>query len=190
MTRSSRPSATARGSACSPRATSRGSSSECAGSRSSSRRCRRPTEKLSLADALEDGEAGQRFFKTLFDLLAAPEPDQARFAALAKAVAALGPAAKESGWPLVTLLPFVAQPDRHLVLRPKLTCEAANRLGLELHYDPSPNAETYASLLASAELLLESLQPLGARDYVDVESFMHIATTKAGRAKSPLRLVT
>lgn len=148
-------------------------------------------EKSSLADALEEPKAARKFFVALFELLGAREPEQSRFAALCAAAAELAPAGPaEAAWPLVTLLPFVAQPDRHVILRPKLTCDAAERLGLELRYEPSPNARTYASLLASAELLLESLRPLGARDYIDVEAFMHASTSKAARPKPPLRLVT
>jgi hypothetical protein len=148
-------------------------------------------EKASLADALEDPKPARRFFAALFNLLGASEPEQSRFEALANAVAELPPGgARESSWPLVTLLPFVAQPDRHMILRPKFTCDAAQRLGLELHYEPSPNAATYAALLGSAELLLESLRPLGARDYIDIESFMHVTTARPSRAKAALRLVT
>jgi hypothetical protein len=97
---------------------------------------------------------------------------------------------QESGWPIVTLLPFVARPDLHMLLRPKFSCDVGHRLGLELAYQPQPNWSTYSALLRSADLLLEKLRPLGARDHVDVEAFMHVATAKHARPKPQLRLVT
>ncbi len=98
----------------------------------------RDAEKASFEDALKNLEAAPGYFAALFDLLAAPAPEQSRFEALAAAVAALAPGASpESQWPIVTLLPFVARPDLHLLLRPKFACEVAQRLGLELAYERS-----------------------------------------------------
>jgi hypothetical protein len=85
---------------------------------------------------------------------------------------------------VVTLLPFVARPDVHMLLRPHFACDVAQRLGVELAYEAEPNWPTYASLLASAGQLLEKLRPLGARDHVDVEAFMHAVTAKPARPKS------
>jgi hypothetical protein len=151
----------------------------------------RDTEKASFEEALKDLGAARGYFAALFDLLAAPAPEQSRFEALAAAVAAMVPGApQESGWPIVTLLPFVARPDLHMVLRPRFACEVAQRLGLDLAYDPRPNWPTYSALLRSAEVLLEKLRPLGARDHVDVDSFMYVVTTKHTRPKPQLHLVT
>jgi hypothetical protein len=144
-------------------------------------------EKTSFEDGLKDPEAARGFFAALFELLGAPAPRQPRFEALAAAVETLPPGgARESGWRIVTLLPFIARPDLHMLLRPRFACEVAQRLGIELDYDATPNWSTYSSLLRSAELLLEKLRPLGARDHVDVESFMHAATAKRPRTKPRL----
>jgi len=96
---------------------------------------------------------------------------------------------QESGWPILTLLPFVARPDLHMLLRPRFACEVGHRLGLELAYEPKPNWSTYSALLRSTELLLEKLRPLGARDHVDVEAFMHVVTAKHARPKAQAPLV-
>ncbi len=66
-----------------------------------------------------------------------------------------------------------------MFLRPHFLCEGAQRLGLELVYEPAPSWATYSSLLEVIRQLLEKLRPLGARDHVDVEVFMHVVTTKA-----------
>jgi hypothetical protein len=144
-----------------------------------------PAEKSLLGDALADPEAARGYFEALFALLALDTPDEARFEALASAVSALPPGgSRESAWPVVTLLPFVAQPDRHMIVRPKLTCEAAQRLRLELDYQQEPQWSTYAALLEASAGLLEKLRPLGARDHVDVEGFMHVVGGKAPRRKA------
>jgi hypothetical protein len=143
----------------------------------------RETGKPSLEESLADPATARLFFAALFDVLARA-PEQSAFEALADAVAALSPAAAdESRWALVTLLPFVAQPDRHMLLRPRFACEVALRLGLELDYRAAPNWATYAALLRSAGQLREKLAPLGARDHVDVESFMHVTAGKAHRPR-------
>ena len=145
----------------------------------------RDAEKTSFEEGLGNPAAAQAFFTALFDLLSTAAPEQPRFEALAAAVAALAPdAARESGWPVVTLLPFIARPDLHMLLRPRFACDVAQRLGLELAYDAEPNWATYSAHLASADLLLEKLRPLGARDHVDVEAFMHVATAKQSRPKA------
>ena len=143
-------------------------------------------EKASFEGALKNLDAARGYFAALFELLAPPAPEQSRFEALGAAVAAMPPgASQESSWPIVTLLPFVARPDLHMLLRPRFACEVGRRLGLELAYDPKPNWSTYSALLRSTELLLEKLRPLGARDHVDVEVFMHVVTAKhAPRSRS------
>jgi hypothetical protein len=147
-------------------------------------------EKASFEEALKNLDAARGYFAALLDLLA-QAPEQSRFEALVGAVAAMPPGAtQESGWQIATLLPFVARPDLHMLLRPRFACDVGHRLGLELAYEPRPNWSTYSALLRSTELLLEKLRPLGARDHFDVESFMHFVTAKHARPKAQLRLVT
>jgi hypothetical protein len=137
--------------------------------------------KASLTQALANPEDAHRYFAALFELLATRDPDRERFDALAAEVSRISPG--ESGWPVATLLPFVAAPDLHMLLRPRFACAVAQRLGVELSYEPAPCWATYSSLLRSTRSLLEKLRSIGARDHVDVESFMHaVTTTKAGRA--------
>jgi hypothetical protein len=148
-------------------------------------------DKASLEDALENRDAARGYFEALFELLTPRVPEPSRFEALAAAVAAMAPGAtQESGWPIATLLPFVARPDVHMLLRPRFACEVGHRLGLELAYQPRPNWSTYSALLRSTGVLLEKLRPLGARDHVDVEAFMHVVTAKHSRPKPQPQLGT
>lgn len=142
-------------------------------------------EKASFEDALKKPGAARGYFEALFEFLAAKAPEQSRFAALATSVAAMAPSAtRESLWPIVTLMPFVARPDLHMLLRPRFACETGLRLGLELAYQPHPNWSTYSALLRSTEELLERLRPIGARDHVDVEAFMHVVAAKHTRPRA------
>jgi hypothetical protein len=148
-------------------------------------------EKVSFEEGLKNLDAARGYFAALFELLAAPAAEPSRFEALCAAVAALPVgASQEAGWPIVTLLPFIARPEVHMLLRPKFACDVGHRLGLELAYDPKPSWSTYSALLRSTELLLEKLRPLGARDHVDVDAFMNVVTAKHARPKPQLDLAT
>ena len=147
--------------------------------------------KVSFEDALKDPDAARGFFAALFELLATKAPERSRFEALAVAVAPMpSGATPESAWAVVTLLPFVARPDLHMLLRPRFACDVGHRLGLELAYESKPNWGTYSALLRSADELLEKLRPLGASDHVDVEAFMHAATAKHARPKPQSQFAT
>lgn len=146
-------------------------------------------ERASFVDTLKNPDTARGYFAALFELLAASAPEQSRFEALAASVAVISGAPLESGWPMVTLLPFVARPDQHMLLQPKSSRDVAHRLGLELAYDLRPNWSTYSALLRSGEALLEKLRPLGARDHFDIEAFMHEVTAKHTRSKPQLHLV-
>lgn len=149
----------------------------------------RDAERASLEGALKSLGAAREYFAALFELLAAPAPERACFEALAAAAAAMVPEEPaESRWPMVTLLPFVARPDVHMVLQPRFASHVAERLGLELAYEPQPNWSTYSALLRSTRVLLQELRPIGARDHVDVDSFMHAVTAKPVRPRPSPRL--
>ena len=135
-------------------------------------------EKVSFEERLADPAAARGFFTALLELVGGGTAERARFEALGAAAAQLARGGSpESSWPVVTLLPFVARPEHHMLLRPRFACNVAQRLGLELAYDAAPNWKTYSALLGSAELLLEKLRPLGARDHFDVDAFMNVVST-------------
>jgi hypothetical protein len=77
-------------------------------------------------------------------------------------------------WPIVTLLPFLAQPHRHMFLAPQVTQSFAVATGNKLLFEPQPNWRTYYSLMAMSAGYLERLKSIGARDYLDVQVFMAI----------------
>jgi hypothetical protein len=134
-----------------------------------------PFEKAALRDGLKDPQAALRFFGALSALVDAEAPPAAgHFDALAQAVESL-PATrgKVFTWPIVTLFPFLASPDRHLFVKPVATRNEAHRLRHDLGYDPAPNWGTYASALSMAGKLKDELSSLGCRDMIDVQSFIY-----------------
>jgi hypothetical protein len=138
-------------------------------------------EKASLKDAFADKGAARDFFEALFALLAVASPDRARFEKVASAVAALPQGSTPAlAWPLATGFAFLARPDRHMLVRPKATSDAAARLGFDIGYDAAPNWSTYSALLSFVELLLAKLAPIGARDHVDVDAFLQATSAKRG----------
>jgi hypothetical protein len=137
-------------------------------------------EEGTLAEAFGDEDAAATFFEALLALLSVPSPARARFDRLFAATAALGlPPAL--AWPVATLFPFVAEPGRQVFLWPKLACATAERLGCNLRYEATPNWKTYSALRAFATKLLGELEPSGARDFVDVEAFIHATATARDR---------
>ncbi|HET7824402.1 MAG TPA: hypothetical protein VFK90_03675 [Anaeromyxobacter sp.] len=133
-----------------------------------------------LKQALEDPDAALPFFAALFEMLAAP-PARGRTEKLFAAAEALD-VEPALAWPIATVFPFVADPARYVFLWPRTACAAAERLGCDLRFDALPNWATYAALRAFSAQLLARLEASGARDFVDVEAFLH--TTAASRASA------
>jgi hypothetical protein len=100
-------------------------------------------------------------------------PNQPTFKAMAEAVSQLpADGGKVNTWPIVTLLPFLADPKKFLPLKPTNTELIAARMAFDLKYDSTPNWETYDATLRMAAQLLGRLQQLGAKDMIDVQQFM------------------
>lgn len=140
-----------------------------------------PYELMAFSDGLKDLPAARRYLDALATLLSQDAIDQDCFDQLAKAVSELPAekgAAKPFTWPVVTLLPFLANPQRFMFLKPRVTKEAAERLAFDLLYDSTPQWHTYACLLKLSSVLMEDwLRPLGARDMIDVQSFIWVTAS-------------
>jgi len=133
------------------------------------------TESAAIRDALKDASAAYSLFTKLADLLEADAVSEAVFTPYAEAVCAL-PAerGRVATWTVATILPYLAQPDRHILLKPEVTKKAAESLGFELNYRSDPNWLTYSSLLRMAAIYREKLAPLKPVDLIDVQSFFFV----------------
>jgi hypothetical protein len=142
-----------------------------------------PADVDAVKEAFADEMPTRQFFAALVELLSVPSPGRARFEKLFAAASDL-PVDPAQQWLVATLFPFIASPERHVLLRPKATCEAAERLGCDLRYDASPNWATYAALRGLSTQLLEKLKANGAKDFVDVEAFLHVTASAKRQAKA------
>ena len=132
-------------------------------------------ETMAAHDGLKDGAAAARVLDAVLGLLAAPGP--VAFERLSDAVSKLPAPAKGSrvhSWPNVTLLPFLADPARFIVAKPEVTKKIAARMGRDLLYSTAVKWDTYARVLDMSQTLRTTLAPLGARDFIDVQSFIWV----------------
>lgn len=140
-----------------------------------------PSDAGLLATALADEALARPLFAALADLLSVPSPGKARFERLFSAARAL-PVDPPQQWLAATLFPFLADPTRHVLVRPRATALAAERLGLDVRFQPAPVWSAYSAVRSVQAQLLERLAPEGAADFVDVEAFLHLLAT---RPRSP-----
>lgn len=131
-------------------------------------------EVIAFSDALKTSDTAVLYLGALTKYLAAKDIDESAFAPYCDAVEALPKvgALKVFTWPVLTLLPYLAQPHRHMFLKPSVTKEAADAMGFDLRYESAPNWVTYQRLLLLSRELFKVLEPLGARDMIDVQSFV------------------
>lgn len=137
-----------------------------------------PYENMAFHDALQDQQAATCYFKALFDLLDAETVSRETFAPYLDSVMNLpreDGKARVATWPVATLLPFLAQPERHMFLKPGVTAEAAESLAFDFQYDPHLNWKTYDSLLRMGNAYRELVEFLAPRDFIDVQSFIWVA---------------
>lgn len=128
-----------------------------------------------LRDGLSgDDEVVRAFFAALLDASSAA-PSESKFNALAKALNRLpAPGSPVASWPMATVFPYLARPDEHMFFRPTPTREASDRLAFELNYKSDLNWLTYSSVLAFSKWLLGQLRQYGAKDFIDVQSFVFV----------------
>lgn len=126
-----------------------------------------------MVDALRTAPAP--YLLALADWLEQPEPTADAFNAMADALEGL-PTSKAKAsvltWPTLTLVPFLVRPEIDMFLKPGKTKKVAQMLGVDLLYTPRPSWDGYKRLLEWSEELLSFLKPHGARDLVDVQSFI------------------
>ena len=135
-------------------------------------------EKMALRDALKTA-AGARLFATeLYAFLWGRGSPQRKFEDWVQAVADLPRRQNRVlTWPVVTVFGFIARPDKHLFLKPRVTRKAAHAYGYDFDYKPQPSWPVYHSLLTFAAILRRDLDRkpgFKARDMMDVQSFIWV----------------
>jgi hypothetical protein len=77
-------------------------------------------------------------------------------------------------WPIVTAFGFLAQPEKHIFLKPNVTRTAAREYGFPFHYRSQPEWQTYANCLKFAETVRDDLADLAPQDMIDLQSFIWV----------------
>ncbi|MBL7222795.1 MAG: hypothetical protein ISS72_02985 [Candidatus Brocadiae bacterium] len=132
-------------------------------------------EKIGLRDALKAPEAARSFAHGLHDLIYGTGAYRDRFEAFTKVLDNLPqPQSRVVKWPVQTIFPFLALPEKHLFLKPSVTQQAAARRRFHLNYKSRPNWLTYSCLLKFGEILMEDLADLKPRDMIDIQSFIWV----------------
>jgi hypothetical protein len=132
-------------------------------------------EKMALRDAVKTEAGARAFAEGLYELLHGAGGTERRFKAWVETVADLPrKQTRVLTWPMVTVWGFLAQPDRHIFLKPTVTRAAAAKYGFDFRYKSRPNWETYASLLELAEAVRRDQKDLKPRDMIDAQSFLWV----------------
>jgi hypothetical protein len=132
-------------------------------------------EKMALRDAVKSPAGARRFAQGLYDFLHRPADAEAAFVTWCEAVAQLPRRqTRVLTWPVLTVFPFIAQPERHVFLKPMVTRIAARKYGFDFQYASRPAWPTYKSLLDFAATVRRDVRDLKPRDMIDIQSFIWV----------------
>jgi hypothetical protein len=132
-------------------------------------------EKMALRDAVKSAAGARAFATGLYAFVYGDGSAQQKFESWCGVVAKLPRRqTRVATWPIATVFGFLAQPNRHIFLKPNVTREAARKFGFPFHYESRPGWRTYASLLKFAAAARGELSDLQPRDMIDIQSFIWV----------------
>lgn len=132
-------------------------------------------EKMALRDAVRSDGGARQFALGLHDFLYGPDDVDDRFARWCATVGTLPRRqTRVLTWPLVTVFGFIAEPEQHIFLKPRVTQAAAAAHGFDFNYTSQPGWSTYAQLLEFAGRIRRDNRDLRPRDYIDLQSFIWV----------------
>lgn len=132
-------------------------------------------EKMALRDAVKERTGARQFAEGLFEFLYGTGPDQERFETWVEVLAGLPRRqTRVLTWPMATIWGFIAEPEKHVFIKPMVTRRAAKEYGFEFDYRSRPNWATYVSMLEFVEQVREDQSDLCPRDMIDLQSFIWV----------------
>jgi hypothetical protein len=132
-------------------------------------------EKMALRDAVRPAGGARDFARGLYDFLHGRAADGRRFERWRDVLGNLPRRqTRVLTWPVATVFGFIAQPDRHIFLKPNVTRVAAHQYGYEFRYTSRPTWDTYGSLLGFAQRVRRDQRDLRPRDMIDIQSFIWV----------------
>ncbi|MDF3020611.1 MAG: hypothetical protein K0Q92_1914 [Steroidobacteraceae bacterium] len=132
-------------------------------------------EKMALRDAVRTLAGATAFARGLYQFLHGGGSDEQRFSDWVEVVGSLPRRqTRVLTWPLLTVFGFIADPKRHLFMKPMVTRAAARAYGFDLHYSSKPGWATYRSLLDFAGQVRRDQRDMRPRDMIDLQSFIWV----------------
>jgi hypothetical protein len=132
-------------------------------------------EKMALRDGIKSPAGARLFADGIYEFLHGPDDMATRFNRWCDVVAGLPRRqTRVLTWPVVTVVGFIAQPTKHIFLKPIVTRKAAQRYGFAFSYRSRPAWDTYESLLTLARAVQSDLRDLRPRDMIDIQSFLWV----------------
>lgn len=132
-------------------------------------------EKMALRDAVKPASGAKAFAEGLFEYIYGNESLEERFNNFSKVIISLPrKQTRVHTWPLQTVFGFLANPQEHIFLKPRVTQIAARKYHFDFVYKSKPNWETYKSLLEFAEQVRKDNLDLKPQDYIDLQSFIWV----------------
>ena len=132
-------------------------------------------EKMALRDAVKTPEGARDFAIGLFDYVYGKALIKNRFENFSQMLTLLPrKQTRVQTWPLQTIFGFIANPDEHIFLKPRVTQNAAKQYNYEFLYRSQVNWETYSSFLEFSKQIYEDIKDLKPRDYIDIQSFIWV----------------
>ena len=132
-------------------------------------------EKMALRDAVRPPEGARAFAEGLYAFLHERQRSATAFDAWCAVLADLPRRqTRVLTWPLATVFGFIAQPERHIFLKPNVTRVAARQYSYDFAYVSRPSWKTYENLLGFADRIRRDQSDLRPRDYIDLQSFIWV----------------
>ena len=132
-------------------------------------------EKMALRDAVKTPDGARLFAEGLEDFLFGRAGDERRFNQWCDVVGRLPRRqTRVLTWPVVTVFGFLAQPDRHIFLKPNVTRAAARAYDFNFEYASRPSWPTYLSLLEFARRVCRDQKDLRPADLIDAQGFIWV----------------
>ena len=132
-------------------------------------------EKMALRESVKSRAGAHAFAQGLYNFLHGPGTDERRFDHWCGVVAGLPRRqTRVLTWPIVTVFGFIAQPDRHMFVKPNVTRTAARKYGYPLQYGSRPSWAVYADLQAFARVVRKDIADLRPKDMIDIQSFLWV----------------
>jgi hypothetical protein len=132
-------------------------------------------EKMALRDAVKLERGAKLFALGLYHYVYGAGDFRDRFENFAETLERLPrKQTRVRTWPLQTVFGFIADPKKHIFLKPRVTQIAAEKYGFDFHYSSKPNWETYQSLLDFAKQVKKDQADLKPKDMIDLQSFIWV----------------